>query len=56
MSQRTYENPGDCVKCGYPYAEIEWVKGMTQKDSGAMIAYCMHCRYSWKVLAKDEIA
>ena len=51
--ERTYNNPGDCKKCGSTDATVGWV--ILKFAYGFMEAECNRCHYLWKVAAKDEV-
>jgi len=52
--KRTYNNPGDCDKCGYTDITFAWM-GPTREATGEYLeAICERCYYMWKVTAKDE--
>jgi len=59
--ERTYDHPGDCIKCGHtetdmPEAQIRWVSPeMLIGVSGFLQAECGRCWYQWRVMAKDEL-
>ncbi len=55
--ERTYENPGDCIKCGQSGGNLRWTEAARYSDGtplGTLFATCRNCGYEWPVLAKDD--
>ena len=60
MSERTHDQPGDCIKCGSAKNWIRWedhdvtAPGGEYTQIGQLFVTCIECRFKWQVKAKDE--
>lgn len=56
MTDETYAEPGNCVKCG-DESLLYWEVARTRRDLPSHLgAKCRRCGFTWRVIAKDEVA
>ena len=60
--ERTYDNPGDCIKCGESADDgniLRWTEAARLYRDGTSIGTlnttCWNCGYEWIVTAKDRL-
>ena len=56
---RSYETPGECLKCGSMRCRIEWDSNRDfivklEDKSYRLYAICKTCTFWWTIKAKDE--
>ena len=59
---RTYDDPGDCIKCGENADDgniLRWIEAARRMADGvsvgSLVTTCWNCGYEWIVTAKDRM-